>query len=62
MQANSNNDEPKETSPNGAAISALVNSWIAAFNAHDVERIVTLYVEDAELFDTGMRHTRKGRN
>jgi uncharacterized protein (TIGR02246 family) len=62
LQANSDNDRPKEISPNGEAISALVNSWIAAFNAHNVERIVTLYAEDAELFDTGMRHARKGRN
>lgn len=41
-------------------ISILVHRWIAAFNSHDVERIVELYADDAELFDTGMRRPRKG--
>lgn len=38
-----------------------VSEWVAAFNAHDVARIVALYTEDAELFDSGMRHARRGR-
>ena len=40
----------------------LVTRWIAAFNAHDVEQIVALYTDDAELFDTGMKRIRKGRD
>lgn len=60
LQTNSDNGRPEGTSLNGAEISTLVNRWIAAFNAHDVEQIVALYAEDAELFDTGMRHARKG--
>jgi steroid delta-isomerase-like uncharacterized protein len=51
-----------ENDPNRDEIAALVNSWIAAFNAHDVERIVALYAEDAELCDTGMRRARKGHD
>jgi hypothetical protein len=39
-----------------------VNCWIAAFNSHNAEQIVELYAEDAELFDSGMRHPRKGRH
>jgi ketosteroid isomerase-like protein len=39
-----------------------VDHWIAAFNAHDVEKIVELYTENAELFDSGMRYTRKGHH
>jgi steroid delta-isomerase-like uncharacterized protein len=38
----------------------LVNHWIAAFNGHDVAAIVTLYAEDAELFDSGMKRPRRG--
>jgi uncharacterized protein (TIGR02246 family) len=62
LQTNSSDSGPEESPPSREELSALVNSWIAAFNAHDVERIVALYAEDAELFDTGMRHARKGRN
>src|SRR5687767_1006665 len=40
---------------------AVVKAWITAFNAHDVAQIVTLYTEDAELFDSGMRRPRRGR-
>lgn len=40
---------------------AIVNRWIAAFNAHDVAAIVSLYARDAELFDTGMKRSRRGR-
>lgn len=39
----------------------LVNQWIAAFNEHDVAAIVALYADEAELFDTGMKHPRRGR-
>ena len=39
----------------------LVTRWIAAFNAHNVEQIVALYTEDAELFDTGMKRIRKAQ-
>ena len=35
---------------------------MSAFNAHDAEQITRLYAEDAELFDSGMRHPRKGRD
>src|SRR2546430_8555830 len=38
-----------------------VNQWVAAFNAHDVTAIAALYTEDAELFDSGMKHPRRGR-
>lgn len=40
---------------------ALVNRWIASFNAHDVAAIVSLYADDAELFDSGMKRPRRGR-
>jgi len=49
-----------ELPPDTKLISTLVQRWIAAFNAHDVERIIAVYTEDAELFDTGMRRPRKG--
>jgi steroid delta-isomerase-like uncharacterized protein len=38
-----------------------VNDWIKAFNAHDLDAIVALYTEDAELFDSGMKRPRRGR-
>ncbi|HEX4204595.1 MAG TPA: nuclear transport factor 2 family protein [Ktedonobacteraceae bacterium] len=38
-----------------------VNAWIIAFNAQDVPAIVALYAEDAELFDSGMHRSRRGR-
>ncbi len=40
---------------------ALVNRWIAAFNAHDVAAITALYADDAELYDSGMKRPRRGR-
>jgi len=40
---------------------AVVEQWIAAFNAHDVPAIVALYTIDAELSDSGMKHPRRGR-
>jgi hypothetical protein len=39
----------------------LIDRWITAFNAHDVATIVTLYMDDAELFDSGMPRPRAGR-
>ncbi len=39
----------------------IVNQWIAAFNGHNVADIVALYADDAELYDSGMRHPRRGR-
>ncbi len=39
----------------------LVQRWIASFNAHDVMTLVALYAEHAELFDSGMKRTRRGR-
>jgi steroid delta-isomerase-like uncharacterized protein len=44
-----------------ARLSSLVNEWVEAFNRHDVARIVALYADDAELFDSGMRRPRHGR-
>jgi steroid delta-isomerase-like uncharacterized protein len=41
--------------------SSIVNRWIEAFNAHNVTAIVSLYTDDAELFDTGMKRPRRGR-
>jgi steroid delta-isomerase-like uncharacterized protein len=41
--------------------SSIVNRWIEAFNAHNVIAIVSLYTDDAELFDTGMKRPRRGR-
>ena len=43
------------------SLQAAVGQWIEAFNIHNVEAIVALYREDAELFDSGMKHPRKGR-
>ncbi|HLX56085.1 MAG TPA: nuclear transport factor 2 family protein [Ktedonobacteraceae bacterium] len=40
----------------------LVNRWIEAFNGHNVGAIVALYAEDAELFDSGMKHPRRGHD
>ena len=39
---------------------APVGRWIAAFNAHDLATIVSLYRDDAELFDSGMPRPRHG--
>ena len=43
-------------------ISTLVNRWITAFNTHNAEQIIALYAEDAELFDSGMKRPRRGRD
>ena len=39
----------------------IVNQWIAAFNEHNVSVLVSLYADDAELYDSGMRYPRRGR-
>ena len=39
-----------------------ISQWIAAFNAHRVSEIVALYTDDAELFDSGMKFPRRGRD
>lgn len=43
-------------------VQTLVNQWIAAFNNHSVSAIVALYADDAELFDSGMKRPRHGRD
>jgi len=50
------------TTPDIKTISTLVYRWIAAFNAHNVEQIAALYTENAELFDSGMKRPRRGRD
>ena len=39
----------------------VVNRWIEAFNDHDVSAIVSLYADNAELYDSGMKHPRRGQ-
>ena len=39
----------------------LIDKWITAFNTHDVATIVSLYMDDAELLDSGMNRPREGR-
>jgi steroid delta-isomerase-like uncharacterized protein len=46
---------------NFAPDDSIVSQWIEAFNAHDVTAIVSLYQDDAELFDSGMKRPRRGR-
>jgi steroid delta-isomerase-like uncharacterized protein len=48
--------------PAHASLQLLVNQWVEAFNAHDVSSIVALYADDAQLFDSGMKHPRRGRS
>ncbi len=43
------------------SLSWIVQQWVEAFNGHDVAGIVALYAEDAELFDSGMKRARHGR-
>lgn len=62
LQMDGDKQEKQATLPAERAVSELLHEWIAAFNAHDVMRLVALYTEDAELCDTGMKHPRKGRN
>ncbi len=43
-------------------LNASVNRWVEAFNSHNVSSIVALYAEGAELFDSGMKRPRYGRD
>jgi steroid delta-isomerase-like uncharacterized protein len=43
------------------SVQNIVSQWITAFNAHDVMAIVALYMDDAELFDSGMKQPRHGQ-
>ena len=45
-----------------AALHPPVSDWIEAFNTGNVAAIVALYTQDAELFDSGMRRPRRGRD
>lgn len=38
----------------------IARTWIAAFNAHDVNALVALYAQEAELYDAGMKRVRRG--
>ena len=40
---------------------SVVNQWIEAFNGHNVPAIVSLYADNAELYDSGMKRPRRGR-
>jgi len=62
LQTNSEMWQPEEASYDTDIIAALIQQWMSAFNSHNVENIVALYAEDAELFDSGMRRARKGRD
>lgn len=48
------------TTPATFPAASLVQSWIRAFNERDLPAMLSLYAADAELFDSGMRHPRKG--
>ena len=39
----------------------VVNQWIEAFNSHNVPAIVSLYADNAGLYDSGMKRPRNGR-
>lgn len=56
--------DPIETGidPAHVSLQLLVNQWVEAFNAHNVASIVALYADDADLFDSGMKHPRHGRS
>jgi steroid delta-isomerase-like uncharacterized protein len=51
----------KGIDPAHVSLQLLVNQWVEAFNAHNVASIVALYADDADLFDSGMKHPRHGR-
>ena len=44
-----------------AATTAFLDEWIAASNAHDTERYLALWLEDAELVDPSVGDTFSGR-
>lgn len=45
----------------GIPLESPIARWIGAFNTHNVEAIVRLYAENAELFDAGMKRPRRGK-
>ncbi len=45
----------------GMPLRSPVSTWIEAFNTRNLEAIVELYTDDAELFDAGMRRPRHGK-
>ena len=49
------NSEPE------AVLQPPVSEWIVAFNTRNLEAIVGLYADEAELLDTGMRRPRRGK-
>jgi hypothetical protein len=49
------NSEPE------AVLQPPVSEWIVAFNTRNLETIVGLYTNDAELLDAGMRRPRRGK-
>ena len=50
-----------ENSEQEAKLQPPVSEWIVAFNTRNLEAIVGLYADDAELLDTGMRRPRRGK-
>ncbi|WP_052889939.1 nuclear transport factor 2 family protein [Thermogemmatispora carboxidivorans] len=60
MRTNRDGFEHGGPTPGGMELPILINRWVVAFNAHDVDELIALYHESAELFDTGMRHARRG--
>ncbi|HAE83909.1 MAG TPA: hypothetical protein DCK85_11015 [Ktedonobacter sp.] len=53
---------PRQENENRVSLHrTLVNRWIEAFNGHNVQAIVSLYADNAELYDSGMKHPRRGR-
>src|SRR5690348_11072040 len=44
-----------------AVLQPPVSEWIEAFNTRNLQVIVGLYTDDAELLDTGMRRPRRSR-
>ena len=48
--------------PTEESAAEVVNQWIEAFNSHNVALIVSLYADNAELYDPGMKRPRIGQN
>jgi hypothetical protein len=44
-----------------AVLQPPVSEWIVAFNTRNLEAIVGLYTDDAELSDSGMKRPRRGK-
>ncbi|GCF11162.1 nuclear transport factor 2 family protein [Dictyobacter arantiisoli] len=62
MQSDKDNYRTDEDLFVHSELGPLVLAWIAAFNAHDVKQIASFYTQDAELFDSGMKRARRGRD